>query len=458
MNLRTRLLGLVLLATLLPACLLGWRFVRETETEIAASVANMAIAAGNIASDLDQRVQGTAQLHFGLAHSRLLDSTDRSVCSAYLSDVREAYPQYTGILTVLPDGQLHCDSLRTGRALNLHDRSYFKRALEGGGLILEPVFGRLTGNSVLQIVYPARNEQGALRFMLVASLNLLKFASEAQAHSLVAGSELLLVDEKGTVMAWTGPRGGLPTAGSSVAGQAVFDLARRGGTGELIGRDGQTQVWAVADSPAMTKAGLRLLLGQSSQALVADARSRMRQELTVLAGAALLLFAGVAALAEWGIRRQVVRITSMVSELGAGNLSARIPLPHPRGELGGLMAVLNDTAASLQQQRAAIDELALRLSRMANFDGLTGLPNRVLFRDRLQGARARAGRAGRPFALMFLDIDRFKNINDSLGHDVGDQLLSAVSSVLAGCMRGSDSIARDDPGPCADEVFRLGGD
>jgi diguanylate cyclase (GGDEF)-like protein len=94
-----------------------------------------------------------------------------------------------------------------------------------------------------------------------------------------------------------------------------------------------------------------------------------------------------------------------------------------------------------------------RLSKMANFDSLTGLPNRTLFRDRLQQAMARSRRTGQHFALMFLDLDRFKNINDSLGHDVGDKLLVAVANVLRSCLRDTDSIARR-----AEGVFRLGGD
>lgn len=459
LSLRTRLLCLVLFVTLLPALLLGWRFVRENDAEIATAVRSLAFTANKLAADLEHRVQGTAQLHYGLAHSRLLDSSDRVACSAYLSEVREAYPQYTGILTVLPDGQLHCDSLKTGRTLDLSDRSYFKRARSGGaGLVVEPVFGRLTGNSVLQIVFPARGSGGELRFMLVASLNLQKFAAEAQEQSLLAASELLLVDDKGTVMAWSGGQAGRPKPGNSVADSAVFALARAGGTGELIGPGGQPQVWAVAHSPTLQAAGLRLMLGQPREALVAVSKLRLRQGLVILSGAALLLFAGVWSLAEWGIRRPVVRITSMVSGLGAGDLSARIARPYPRGELGGLMAVLNHTADSLQQQREAIDELARRLSRMATVDGLTGLPNRTLFRDRLQQAIARSRRSSRPLALMFLDIDRFKNINDSLGHEVGDRLLKAVAEVLAGCVRDTDSLAHDTDRAGADEVFRVGGD
>jgi diguanylate cyclase (GGDEF)-like protein len=460
MSLRTRLLGLVLLATLLPALLLAWRFFHESNVKTAAAVEALAGTADNIASDLEHRVQGTAQLHYGLAHSRLLDSPDRAACSAYLSEVREAYPQYTGILTVLPNGQLHCDSLQSGRTLDLRDRNYYKRAMAGAdGLLLEPVFGRLTGNSVLQIVYPARSPGGTLRFLLVASLNLQMFAQEALKQTLVAPPELLLLDAKGTVMAWTGAKGERPKPGSSIADGPLFALAqahRNGGTGELTGPGGQAQVWAVAASPALRGAGLQVLLGLPRQALTGDTTLRLRQGLIVLSGASLLLFAGVWSLAEWGIRRQVSRITTMVSALGAGDLGARIAAPYPRGELGGLMAVLDGTASSLQQQRAAIDELSARLARLANYDDLTGLPNRALFRDRLQHAIARARRSGRPFALMFLDIDRFKKINDSLGHEVGDRLLVGIAQALTHCLRDTDSVGVDEAGTRG--VYRLGGD
>jgi diguanylate cyclase (GGDEF)-like protein/PAS domain S-box-containing protein len=98
-----------------------------------------------------------------------------------------------------------------------------------------------------------------------------------------------------------------------------------------------------------------------------------------------------------------------------------------------------------------------RLSFLANFDSLTGLPNRVLFRDRLAQAMARARRGGEPMALMFLDLDHFKVINDSLGHDVGDQLLRQVAEALKGCLRVSDSVARAS-GEETFTVSRLGGD
>lgn len=82
------------------------------------------------------------------------------------------------------------------------------------------------------------------------------------------------------------------------------------------------------------------------------------------------------------------------------------------------------------------------LSRLACYDGLTGLTNRTLFRELLDKAVFRAGRKGESFALMFLDLDHFKEINDTLGHDMGDRLLVLVARRLQGCIRGSDVIAR----------------
>jgi diguanylate cyclase len=99
-----------------------------------------------------------------------------------------------------------------------------------------------------------------------------------------------------------------------------------------------------------------------------------------------------------------------------------------------------------------------RLANIANYDGLTGLANRSLFRQRLQEAIERSDDNGESFTLMFLDLDRFKTINDSLGHEFGDRLLQLVASELATCLRENDFITRYTDVSNDIGAYRLGGD
>jgi diguanylate cyclase (GGDEF)-like protein len=109
------------------------------------------------------------------------------------------------------------------------------------------------------------------------------------------------------------------------------------------------------------------------------------------------------------------------------------------------------------RERSDEERARERLNYLAHYDSLTSLPNRMLFRDRLASAMARSQRSGNPMALMFLDIDRFKLINDSLGHEVGDLLLKQVATRLTACLRDVDSVSRvSDADPFT--ISRLGGD
>jgi diguanylate cyclase (GGDEF)-like protein len=95
-----------------------------------------------------------------------------------------------------------------------------------------------------------------------------------------------------------------------------------------------------------------------------------------------------------------------------------------------------------RQLRLVAESDARRFEFLAHHDPLTGLPNRAMFEERAREAVARARRHGETAALLFLDLDNFKEINDSLGHEVGDALLRAAGERLRGCVRGEDFVAR----------------
>ena len=110
------------------------------------------------------------------------------------------------------------------------------------------------------------------------------------------------------------------------------------------------------------------------------------------------------------------------------------PLRDPEGRISHFVSIFEDISA----QKAAQEQIA----HLANYDTLTDLPNRRLFFDLLGQTLALANRTGNSCALMFLDLDHFKEVNDQRGHEVGDQVLKAVTERLRGLVRESDTVAR----------------
>jgi diguanylate cyclase (GGDEF)-like protein/PAS domain S-box-containing protein len=110
------------------------------------------------------------------------------------------------------------------------------------------------------------------------------------------------------------------------------------------------------------------------------------------------------------------------------------PIHDRRGQVTGAVMVFHDVST----ERA----LLLRMSYLAQHDCLTDLPNRILFSDRLTEAIAMAQRYRRSLAVLYMDVDRFKHVNDSLGHDIGDRLLQSMAARLDQCVRSSDTVSR----------------
>jgi len=110
------------------------------------------------------------------------------------------------------------------------------------------------------------------------------------------------------------------------------------------------------------------------------------------------------------------------------------PIKNSHGEITSFVATGRDITSRMENEE--------RLNFIAHHDTLTELPNRTLFMDRLNQSLAHARRYSKRVAILFVDLDRFKNINDTLGHDVGDQMLSQLATRLATGIRQDDTVAR----------------
>jgi len=135
------------------------------------------------------------------------------------------------------------------------------------------------------------------------------------------------------------------------------------------------------------------------------------------------------------------QLGSFADAIAGGDFSA--PVAKVRiHEIGQLSDHLHHMQTALQEQFSAIQIHERQLEQTAHYDALTGLPNRVLLADRLQQAMVQSVRRKLPLAVLFLDLDGFKSINDSHGHDAGDVLLKAVALHLQSALRDGDTLAR----------------
>ena len=160
---------------------------------------------------------------------------------------------------------------------------------------------------------------------------------------------------------------------------------------------------------------------------------------------------GLVAVLTRHIVQPVQRLGAVAAEIGTGNWEIKTGIDS-HDEIGDLARSVENMARNLKQA----DD---RVRFLAYHDSLTGLPNRVMFREYLTRALSQAERAGHKLGVLFLDIDGFKRVNDTLGHQTGDLLLKEVARRLTSLLREEDFISHGEDGLLPDGILaRLGGD
>lgn len=243
-------------------------------------------------------------------------------------------------------------------------------------------------------------------------------------------------------------------------------------TESLIGRsDGKDTSLVAAFLRLATNTGNResfvvLGLAQPGEYVLKES-SRLGERIIQVVIFASLLAVLIATIASRALTRSLKRINLAVQQFARERKSAPLPVQR-QDELGQLARSFVQMQEEIVEHLEELSRSRNALEHLARHAPLTGLPNRRMFFERLEHALAAARRSAKPLAVLFVDLDHFKQLNDSLGHSIGDRVLQAVANLLRSATRESDTVARlggdefvilieqlDNPGQVAAVLHKL---
>jgi len=337
------------------------------------------------------------------------------------------------------------------------DRDYFQQALKGTFAIGRPVIGRVSKVAVLPMAIPIRDSAGKIHAVLVgvSALNSPNFLDSLYSTRVGATGGLVLASPRDKLFVGasdanialmpTPPEGKHPQHDQAMKGFRGVGIDVRFGIEELA---------AIASVPS---SGWFVVARMPTSELFSPVNRLHRfilNSTTIIAPLFLIIMVFVLRRVMRPLKSAAYHADSMTH----GEIPfAPLPVVH-NDEVGHLTAAFNRVLSKLIESRAEHEHSALH-------DTLTGLPNRQLLADRMRSALARLQRHQGQIAVLFLDLDGFKQINDGLGHEAGDTALREVAERLSKSMRGEDTLARvggdefviliSDLGDNAEEVAEL---
>ena len=322
---------------------------------------------------------------------------------------------------------------RTGT--DYFDRDYVVAAFAGEVTVGRPVMGRAANEPVVPIAAPVFDGAGKVRAVLAGITATAApgfFDLLQQIYIGETGGFLLISPRDQIFVAATNPQLILkPTAHSGV--NSLHDRALAGwrGSGITINAQGVEEIAAIASVPSTGWFVVARLPTEEAFATVKRTQNYIIRNAFII----ILFFMVIMGIGLTIIFRPLARAANHAELMTQGALPLS-PLPIERDdEVGHLVGAFNRLLDKLLTSQS-------ELARVASHDLLTGLPNRRLLSDRMAQSLARSQRNKTPLAVLFLDLDGFKPINDRLGHQAGDDALAQVAQRLSAIVREDDTLAR----------------
>ncbi|MBV8162459.1 MAG: EAL domain-containing protein, partial [Acidimicrobiia bacterium] len=396
-------------------------FSREHDRAIAELHAAAQVNADAAANTVPETLQFLNQL----VHEPQLATLDPTDCHAALGSLATILAAEQGHIELYrADGSLVCALASPGdRTDRVAKGPWFATALASG----RPVDGgtaidAVTGKPSFTIALPVPASAGRTGVMAVSVAT---GVSPLQPPASAASQTVLVeLDPTRTIVLAVSPRA--PVAVGPVP--RTWLAGHNTSTRTVVDVDGVRRLYAEVTASN----GWHVLAGISTTTALAPARAELVRNL-LFGSAIVLLVAALGVLLGRRLARPVRRLREAIEAAKADN-TVTAPLEGPQ-EIAAVAEAFNETIA---QRR----DLEVQLSHQALHDPLTGLANRALLSDRLRTALSRRRTGPRAMAVFFFDLDRFKVINDSHGHERGDAVLVAVARRLETELRGGDTLAR----------------
>nr|WP_298376671.1 EAL domain-containing protein [uncultured Halomonas sp.] len=369
-----------------------------------------------------------------------------------------AYPDYTEIRFLLPDG--YEDARATLKpipnAMEEEGETPFFKALsrfEGTTMSRVSIRPDVDGAS-MQVARPIRlinlamedplSARPTLRGYLIVTMTLDFMTEQMTASRIGENGHTLIVNKQGEILFHQDPS----QIGKQLAAQLLEKAWSADGSKRLLNAAYQDEPGLVATRRLHEDLLLIGVLPESE--LLIESQRLEKVIVWIVFGTVVLMIVALLIAMNLLMVRPLKQLMRAVREIGSGNLTPRIALSS-NDELGQLALSFQEMGRHLQTSRHKIE-------RLAYHDSLTGLPNRLMFHEYLQHMVALARREDTQMAILFLDLDNFKRINDTLGHQVGDQLLKEMAARLSMVLRLEDFIYHEAYPNTSEVIARLGGD
>jgi diguanylate cyclase (GGDEF)-like protein len=331
--------------------------------------------------------------------------------------------------------------------INIADMAHFQGVSRG----LEFAPGeystsRTTGAPMFPFAHALTDGEGRFAGALSVALGLKHYANFFDMARFPPGSILGVTDANGVRLLHYPPRELTNPLGRRIA-PAVWEAMsgdRSSGVTRQKGSDGVERFYAFRQMRlnASDRPYMYMVVGIPVEQALRAADRAMLANAGYLSLAAALALATALAAARFSLNRGFNHLMAAARRLGSGDLAARTGLGPGQGELGQLGHAFDSMAASLERDFEERRRLEAELTTLATTDPLTGAGNRRRFLERLGEEIARSARYERPLALLVLDVDHFKNVNDTHGHDAGDDVLKALAAACQASLRGADAFGR----------------